>query len=591
MAYIEDYLNIKTAWAAGFSPDASKALVQSNLGETMQLYSIGASGGELRQITDEKEPVSGFYLPTDDELILSIDEGGNERLQLYRMPDTGGPMAKVVHDPEHIHRAGGVTRDGKMLAYATNRRNGVDFDVVVRDLASGEERTAFDIGGWCQPGPFSPDGRFVSVMRLSEKPADNDIYLVDLTSEEVLHISPHEDPAEYSLPQWVPDGSSFWFSANEDREFAAVARYDMGNRTWEYVLEDEWDLSCQVDWAGRNLLVTANEDGFTTIRLHDPRSGEPRGRSELPGRGVAGGSLSRDGTKFGFSFTSFVEPGDAWVTDLRTGELTRLTTSPCPVPRETFRDAELHRFSSFDGEQIPCWVVKPEGIEGPPPVVVNVHGGPESQSRGLFNPLTQYLVARGYAVVSPNVRGSTGYGRRYQSLDDVKKRLDSVRDLESLHAWLPSVGLDQRRAVLMGGSYGGYMVLAGLAFQPDLWAGGVDVVGISSLVTFLENTSAWRRKFREREYGSLEHDRDFLIEASPITHVDEMEAPLFIIHGRNDPRVPVTEAEQIYEVLKGKGIRTEMFIYDDEGHGLAKLKNRLDAYPKVADFLDEILKR
>jgi dipeptidyl aminopeptidase/acylaminoacyl peptidase len=203
----------------------------------------------------------------------------------------------------------------------------------------------------------------------------------------------------------------------------------------------------------------------------------------------------------------------------------------------------------------------------------------------------QAFVAEGYAVVAPNVRGSTGYGKRYAHLDDVRLRLDSVRDLAAIHAWLAGVGLDPRRAVLYGGSYGGYMVLSGLALQPELWAAGVDIVGMSSLVTFLENTAEWRRAVREREYGRLDRDRDFLRQASPITHVDRMRAPLFIIHGANDPRVPVGEARQIHEVLRGKGVATEMLIYDNEGHGLARLENRLEAYPRVLAFLDRVLQR
>jgi dipeptidyl aminopeptidase/acylaminoacyl peptidase len=223
-------------------------------------------------------------------------------------------------------------------------------------------------------------------------------------------------------------------------------------------------------------------------------------------------------------------------------------------------------------------------------VVVVIHGGPESQYRPSFAPVTQYLVAHGFAVVAPNVRGSTGYGRRYQHLDDVEKRLDSVADLAALHDWLATQpDLDESRAALYGGSYGGYMTLAGLAMQPERWAAGVDIVGMSNLVTFLENTADWRRAFREREYGSLEHDRELLLEASPITHVEDLRAPLFIVHGANDPRVPLSEAEQIHEVLTGQGVRCELLVYDDEGHGLSKLPNRLDAYPRIAAFLHDVL--
>jgi dipeptidyl aminopeptidase/acylaminoacyl peptidase len=205
-----------------------------------------------------------------------------------------------------------------------------------------------------------------------------------------------------------------------------------------------------------------------------------------------------------------------------------------------------------------------------------------------FHPIVQGLVAAGYAVVVPNVRGSTGYGKRYAALDDTTRRLDSVRDLAAVHDWLSAAGLDADRAALWGGSYGGYMVLAGLAFQPELWAAGVDIVGISDLVTFLENTSDYRRKHREREYGSLAHDRAFLEAASPLRSADAIRAPLFVIHGRNDPRVPVSEAVQLSESLESRGVRCDLVIYDDEGHGLARLANRLDAYPRAVRFLDEV---
>jgi dipeptidyl aminopeptidase/acylaminoacyl peptidase len=207
----------------------------------------------------------------------------------------------------------------------------------------------------------------------------------------------------------------------------------------------------------------------------------------------------------------------------------------------------------------------------------------------MFNPIAQALAAAGYGVVVPNVRGSTGYGKRFAALDDTVRRLDSVADLAAVHGALAELGFDADRAALWGGSYGGYMVLAGVSMQPELWAAGVDIVGISNLVTFLQNTSAYRRAYREAEYGSLEHDHDFLVRASPMTHVDQIRSPLFVIHGRNDPRVPVTEAEQLEANLSARDIPCELVIYENEGHGLARLENRLDAYPRAIEFLDRLL--
>jgi dipeptidyl aminopeptidase/acylaminoacyl peptidase len=249
----------------------------------------------------------------------------------------------------------------------------------------------------------------------------------------------------------------------------------------------------------------------------------------------------------------------------------------------------VESITSFDGEQIEAYIFRPARGDAPPPVVVHVHGGPEAQAVRLFNPVIQGLVAAGYAVVVPNVRGSTGYGKRFAALDDTTRRLDSVADLAAIHDWLGGAGLDASRAALMGGSYGGYMVLAGLAFQPERWAAGVDLVGISDLVTFLERTSDYRRAHREREYGSLATDRAFLESASPLRRAERIVAPLLVVHGRNDPRVPVSEAQQLADVLTRRGVRCELVIYEDEGHGIARLANRLDAYPRSVGFLDEVL--
>ena len=595
MADLRDYLEIRTALPANFSPDGSKVLVLSNLPGTFQLYRVARGGGRLEQVRHFDEPVSGAYLPTTDEIVVSVDAGGNERHQLYLLRDDGSRLRTLIEVPEAIHRVGGATRDGAMLAYASNGRNGVDFDVYVLPLdGSGpaDARCVLEMGGWCQPSGFSPDGRWLAVLRLTDRNADNDLYLVDLEHGEVVHASPHDDEAAFSGPSWLPDSSGFFFSTDCGRDRSAIARYDLSTRSWRYVLERDWDASCDIDWPGTRLLVTTNEDGYTRAELLDPLTLTPLGPVPLPDEGVGDFVFSRDGRHLASRFSSSREPGDVWVHDLDTGQVTRLTDSPRGVSPDRMVDPELHRFASFDGEEVPVFVYLPtEGDgRGPMPVIVMVHGGPEAQYRPSFNPLAQYFVARGYAVAAPNVRGSTGYGKRYHHLDDVHRRLDSVADLGALHDWLATDGrFDPHRAVLWGGSYGGYMVLAGLAFQPERWAAGVDVVGISSLATFLENTAPWRRASREREYGSLERDIEFLVAASPLTHVDRIRAPLFLVHGANDPRVPVDEARQVHAVLAEKGVRTELVVYPDEGHGLARLDNRLDAYPRAVDFLDEVL--
>ncbi len=586
-------LEMRQASPLSFSADGSMLLVDSDVPGTRQLYSVPVRGGELRQLTRFAEPVGGQFLD-DGRILLEIDAGGNERTQLYTVAaELGAVPEPLVVDERYIHSSPHVGRDGTLLAYRTNRRNGTDFDIVARDLRTGEEQV-FELGGWCEVASISPGGRFIAAERLGERTGDSDIFLLDVVSGEVAHATPHEGDAEYGRPAWLPDGTAFLAPTNAGRDTFAISRFDIASRSWSVVLESAWDLDCATDDVGRSVLVGINEDGYSKLELRDPATLELREEVPLPRRGVVEQPLfSRDGSMLAFGFSSPTEPFDVYVFDLDSHELTRLTTSPREVDIASLVEPELHRFESFDGESIPVFLFRPEG-DGPFPVVVMVHGGPEAQWRPWFHtsyaPLTQHLLRRGYAVATPNVRGSTGYGKRFEHLDDVRLRLDSVRDLASLHAWLAAQpGIDGSRAVLYGRSYGGYMVLAGLAFQPELWAAGIEMVGISSLVTFLENTSDYRRAAREREYGSLTEDRDFLVEASPLTHIDAIGAPLFIQHGLNDPRVPVGESQHIAGVLTEKGIRCELVIYDDEGHTIEKLSNRVDCFTRAAAFLDEVL--
>jgi dipeptidyl aminopeptidase/acylaminoacyl peptidase len=593
-------LEARSAAPVDISPDGHTVLVLSNLSGTMQTYRLPAAGGDLVQLTDFEDAVASACFLEDGRILIQKDESGNERYQLYLVDSAGStPPEPIVYEPEFMHLGPQQSRDGSLLAYACNRRNGWDFDVYVRDLRTGDERTVFAPGGMTVPTGFSPDSRWLSTQRLSERPGDNDIHLIDVRSGEVVHATPHDDEALFDRPAWLSDGRAFLFATNSGRDFAGIARYDLSSRSWRYVHEAEWNLSCSIDRAGQTLLVELNEDGYTRLELRHPETLELRRDLPLARRGVAplvrpavGPQISRDGSFAVYHVSSPVEPGDAWRFDVQTGETIRLTRSPANLPRGELVEPELHRFASFDGEQVPVFLWLPRRRDRPAPVLVVVHGGPEAQFRPTWRDgaLIQYFVARGFAVAAPNVRGSTGYGKRYEHLDDVRLRLDSVRDLAALHDWLAArPEIDGNRAALYGGSYGGYMVLAALAFQPERWAAGVEIVGISSLVTFLENTAPWRRYFREREYGSLARDREFLEHASPLTHVDRIRAPLFIIHGANDPRVPVSEAEQIHRVLTEKRIPCQLLVYSDEGHGLLKLANRLDAFPQAAAFLESAL--
>ncbi|HUJ55153.1 MAG TPA: S9 family peptidase [Gaiellaceae bacterium] len=583
---LRELLELRQAWPLSWSSDGSTLLVASDLPGTHQLFMLPAAGGELVQATDYDEPVLGQLLP-DGRILLELDEGGNERTQLYVL-EPGGAAEPLVVDPRFNHWTPRVSHDGSLLAYATNRGNGRDFEVVARRLGSGDEQ-CFDLRGYLGVHAVSPDGRRILVERLSDLPGDSDLFVLDAETGDVADVTPAGE-GEFMSLSWLPDSSGFFAATNAFGEHFALARHDLAAGEWRTVHDAGWDLECVLDDAGRNLLLALNEDGWSRLELRDPQTLELRAEVPLPARGVASDFVfSPGGSRLAFAFSSPREPRQIHVHDVGTGELRRLTGEG-PIAGV---DPGLHRFASFDRESIPVFLFEPEG-DGPFPVVVTVHGGPESQWRPWysqgFGPLTQYLVSRGYAVAAPNVRGSSGYGKRFEHLDDVALRLDSVRDLAELHAWLSArPEIDGSRVVVYGRSYGGYMVLAALAFQPELWAAGIDFVGISSFVTFLGNTSEYRRAAREREYGSLATDREVLERISPAGRVDAIRAPLFVEHGRNDPRVPVGESEHIHRVLTENGVRCELVIYEDEGHTIEKLENRIDAFERAVAFLDEVL--
>jgi dipeptidyl aminopeptidase/acylaminoacyl peptidase len=609
---VRTYLETRTTAPRGYRHDGAAVAVVSDAPGTAQLHRLDmarlhdgpVAAGDLARLTDHSEPVDGDYLPDRDRLLITTDTGGDERHQLYTIADDPpapldvADFAPVAVDPAAVHVAGGVTRDGRRLAYATNRRDGVAFDVLVRDLRHGDERAVWTRGGAVFPAGWSPNGRWLALWRYTDRPGDNRLLLRDVETDDEVELVPHDDGpgASVSAPAWLPDGSACFVSSSVGREFAAVRRIAVGDgavtdASGAVVVDPGWDTHCAVDRAGRHLLVATNADGVTVAELRDPSSLQVTDVVPLPDAGVAGPfRFSPDGRELIFGFSSARLPGDVWRYDTATRTLTRGTVSPCDVDPGAFVPPDRGVATAGDGTRIPLFVHRPRTGAARHPVVVAVHGGPESQWRPGFDPLVQYLVASGLAVVAPNVRGSTGYGRTFAHLDDVARRGDSIDDLTAVHDWIGATDdLDPDRCALYGRSYGGYMTLSGLVRHPDRWAAGVSVVGIANLVTFLEHTAGYRRAWREREYGSLADDRALLEQLSPITHVDRLRAPLMIVHGRNDPRVPVGEAEQIHDVARRKGLRSELTIYDDEGHRFTRLATRIDASQRIARFLHETL--
>ncbi|MDT7582198.1 MAG: hypothetical protein QOK35_3463, partial [Pseudonocardiales bacterium] len=480
-----------------------RLLVGNDDSGSSQLYEVSPDGG-WRQLTDLGEPCTGRYLPGERVVVVSADTGGTERTQLSllrldpagaaedRAADRPGDLEPVVHDPAFLHDLLDVQPD--RLIYATNRRNGVDFDIVSRTLSTGAEQVLWDGGGWFSDARVSPDGRWVVLSRLTLLPASSQLLLVEAGSGRAEEITDPAVPGEWSGARWLPDSTGLLAASDAGTEFVSLRHFELAGRQWSEVARaDDADVFGWPAPDGRRLAVLTTRDGADELVVHDWAGG--RLDTGQPVRFPHPGVLTfhsepvwaLDSSMLGLTFCSPVQPPEVYSwRDGSTAE--RRTTSNPAAATDGLVEPRPARVPTPDGEQIPVLVLAPPEPDGS--AVLMIHGGPEGASVRSWNPMAAALTLAGHTVVLPNVRGSTGYGRRWLSMDDVEKRLDSVADLVAVRDWLPTLGVDTGRVALYGGSYGGYMVLAGLTFHPELWAAGVDIVGISSLVSFLQNTSA-----------------------------------------------------------------------------------------------------
>jgi dipeptidyl aminopeptidase/acylaminoacyl peptidase len=603
---IDRYLNIRAALGPSFSPDSRFVSFLTNISGVAQLWQLPVEGGWPQQLTFANDSVrSAHYSPRRHELVYSMDRGGNERTQLYRLRGFAGgtdhglgegwTSEDLTRQPQAIHTFGGWSHDGEHFALSANRESPGRFDIYVQRLGDTAARLLHQgPGGYYLAAGWSPDDRALLVVR-AESNYNQDLYLLDVDSGRARHLTPHQGDSQYHSPAWSGDGRRVYCASTAGgRDLAGLAEIDVDSGKVSYVATPSHEVEdVATSPHGRWLAWGLNVEGRSELRLLDLRNGHVLRPPGLPLGVVSHVEFAWDDSKMALVFDGPRFNPDIWIWDLRANQLRQLTrSSRAGIPFSQFVEPDLVRYDTFDGRKIPAWFYRPARSDARlPPAIVYPHGGPESQTRPAFNALFQYFLARGYAVLAPNVRGSTGYGTAYMNLDNTTKRMDAVADLAHAAHWLrEEKQADPKRLAVYGGSYGGFMVLAAVTNYPDLWAAGIDVVGICNFVTFLEKTGAYRRENREKEYGNLREHREFLERISPIHHVDRIKCPMMVIHGANDPRVPIGEAEQIVAALKKRGIPVEYLRYEDEGHGLARLKNRLDAYPKMADFLDKYLK-
>lgn len=579
------YQNTRGAGFAGWLPDGGM-LVTTRFGETNQVHRVAGPGMAREQLTFFDEPVGSVASPRGlaDGFVFTRDVGGSEFWQVFHY-DIASREARLLSDGESRNQGPVWSHDGQRLAYGTTRRNGRDTDVHIVDLRGNSEPVTEREGTWFAGG-FSRDGdRLLVSQYLSIN--ESRPYVVELADGGMTALYDPDRPTGFGGMAFSPDGSGVYYTSNAESDFRELRYRDLDSGRSERLSADiPWDVQgFALSNDGSRLAFVSNEDGISRLHLRQLPGGEEVALPELPIGLLGLGAFSPDDRYLAVTLNAATSPSDVHVIDLQGGSTARWTHSEVGgLDTAAFIDPTLVRYPTFDtvdGEPrtIPAFYYRPAGEvpEGGFPVVINIHGGPEAQARPAFSPTFQFLANElGVAVLVPNVRGSAGYGTEYLRLDDGVLREDSVRDIGALLDWIEGrPELDADRVGVQGGSYGGYMVLASMVHYNDRLRAGINVVGISNFVTFLENTEGYRRDLRRAEYGD-ERDpeiRAFLEDISPLNNAEAITRPLFVAQGYNDPRVPASEAEQIVSAVRGNGGEVWYLLFMDEGHGFAKKTN------------------
>ncbi|MFN3843717.1 MAG: S9 family peptidase [Rehaibacterium terrae] len=594
---IEEFVESIGVSGASFSADESRILFSSNRSGIWNVYSMPVGGGEWTAITtsttDNNYAVA--YFPHDDRVLVTRDQGGNELNHLYVI-QTDGSEHDLTPGENLKAMFAGFSHDGSRFFVLSNERDPRFFDVYAYDATTyARERIYTNEAGY-QPGPISGDGRWIGLSK-PDTTVNNDIYLFDRRSGTLTHLSPHQGAAQFAIQDFAPDGSHLLYTSNDGSEFFRLRRYDLASGEHADVQVEDWDIVYSYySHNGRYRLAAINEDGSTSVRLYDAASGERLPLPALPAGEIRGAALARSETRLAFYLNGDRQPNDLYVLEFG-GEPKQLTRSLNPaIDPADLVDSRVVRFESFDGMEIPNILWKPHQAtaENKAPALVWVHGGPGGQTTRAHSAVIQYLANHGYVVLGINNRGSSGYGKTFFAADDRKHGREPLWDTIEAKKYLQSLDyVDPGRIGIIGGSYGGYMVLSALAFHPEEFDVGVNIFGVSNWIRTLESIPPWWESFREALYAEIGHpekDREFLIATSPLFHADNIVKPLIVLQGANDPRVIQAESDDIVAAVRKNEVPVEYVVFDDEGHGFTKKKNQIAGYGAILAFLDTHLK-
>ncbi|WP_243292225.1 S9 family peptidase [Bacillus sp. FJAT-47783] len=587
------YLTVKSASKSEAIPTKNKFTFISNITGLPQVWTMNEEQEPVEYVHFEDRIMSVHHSPKGDKTVVGMDDNGNEKQQLFLFKQSSGEIEPLVQAPDCFHHFGGWSPNGKFITFSSNRRNPGFFDVYIQDITNKKTDVVYRFDGKCIPLRWLPDGENI-LIEIPETNIDQAIYILNIETGKTTRVGKSDMPARYQSIEITKDGKGGFMLTDLGEETLYLSRFslDCPGHIERLVHFTEWDIEeMKLSPDENHLVYTLNEGGISSLYIFDLMTNKEKKIESLPD-GVINSLSWLNPDQFIFSLNTPTSPGDIWEMSLSKKKVKRITfISQAEAVESLLKEPKICSFSSFDGLSVPYFYYEKEsGVDKP--AVIYVHGGPESQTRATYNPVIQYLVNQGIVVIVPNIRGSKGYGREYIKLDDARKRMDAVDDL----AWLvkdivKSHGVNPKKIGIMGRSYGGFMVLAALTHYPDLWAAGVNIVGFSNIRTFLENTGSWRRYLREYEYGSLKHDADFFEEIAPINHFHKIKAPLLVFHGRNDSRVPISEAEQLVSSMKSLGQDVQFTIFEDEGHQTEKIDNQVTMNTQIAEFLKKNLQK
>lgn len=594
---IEDFIETTGVSGNSFSADESRLLFSSNKSGIWNAYSMPVAGGEwtpvTRSTTDNNYAVA--YFPTDDRVLVTRDAGGNELDHLYVIDAKGAERDLTPGDKLKASFAG-FDHAGANFYVVTNERDPKFFDLYRYASKDYARERVFQNDAGYQPGPVSGDGRWLALGKPNTT-NDSDLFVADLRSGKVTKVSEHVGEANFDAQDFSPDGKWLYYTANDAGEFAELRRVDLSTWKHEPVQSESWDITDNYfSHDGKYRVVAISRDGMTAIEVYDNASGKRVPLPALPAGEIRNVRIARSEDRMAFYLNGDRQPNDLYVLEFG-GAPRQLTRSLNPaIDPKDLVDSSVVRFKSFDGMVIPNILWKPHQAtaQAKAPALVWVHGGPGGQTTRAHSAVIQYLANHGYVVLGINNRGSSGYGKTFFAADDGKHGREPLQDTLAAKKYLQSLDyVDGERIGIIGGSYGGYMTAAALAFHPQEFAVGVNIFGVTNWVRTLESIPPYweaQRLALYKEIGDPRTQRDFLIATSPMFHADKIVKPFMVLQGANDPRVIKPESDDIVAAVKKNGVPVEYIVFDDEGHGFTKKKNQIAGYGAILAFLDKYLK-